>query len=208
MARVNGRKLNKTESAVKYVWEQAELWLEHRFKRPDLYISDIQEQTGVARKTNKYSFIIPKRERVPNQGSLMQTNYYLVIDKRYLLDANKEQRLEIAGRAAAEVLFMARGQRFDDRDELTEKFLQQYALPTYGEFPQQGLELHQYTCSQCDNVIALTRRKIPKSRDIAYDPKKLSACCDAIIKYDGKVEYSNEECQQFKQFINKERGKD
>lgn len=202
------RKLNKTERAVKYVWEQTELWLEHRFNRPDLFISDIQEQTGVARKTNKYSFIIPKRERVPNQGRLMQTNFYLVIDKRYLIDSNKEQRLEMAGRAAAEVLFMARGHKFDDREESTANFLRQYSLPVYGEFPQQGLELHQYTCSECDNLIALTERKIPKSRDIAYDPKKLSGCCSAIIKYDGKVEFTNEECHQYKQFINKERGKE
>lgn len=190
--------------AVKYVWEQTELWLEHRFKRPDLYITDVQEQTGVARKANKYSFIIPKRERVPNQGRLMRVNFYLVIDKRYLLDSNKEQHLEMAGRAAAEVLFMSKGQKFDDRDEVTANFLRQYGLPVYGGFPQQGLELHQYTCSECNNIIALTRRKIPKSKDIAYDPKKLSGCCNAIIKYDGKVEFTNEECQKYSKFINKD----
>lgn len=205
MVNNNKRKLTKTEKAVKYVWEQTELWLEHRFKRPDLYITDIQEQTGVAKKTNKYSFIIPKRERVEGQRGLMQTNFYLVIDKRYLLDVNKEQMLEIAGRAAAEVFFIARGQKFDDRDEFTANFLANYDLPVYGEFPQQGLEIHQYTCSSCGNIIALTRKKIPKSRDIAYDPKKLSECCSAIIKYDGKVHYSNEEAQKFKKFINKER---
>lgn len=205
MAKVNGRKLNKTDEAVKYIWEQAENWLHFRFKRPDLNIYDIREQTGIAKKFNKYAFIVPKQEPDPNRRGLMKTNFYLMIDKRYLLDANKEQRLEIAGRSASEIVFMVNGKKFNDRLRETQAFLYEYGLPHYGNFPHQGLMLHQYTCSSCEQVITLQDRKIPKSRDIAYDPKRLTSCCNAIIKYDGRLEYPNEECQKLEKFINLEK---
>lgn len=198
------RKLTKTEKKVKYIWEQAENWLHFRFNRQDLHIHDIIEQTGVTRKYNKYAFIIPKREPDPNHRGLMRTNFYLILDKRYMLDANTEQQLEIAGRAASEIIFMVNRKYFSDRDKEVQAFLYKYGLPHYGNFPHQGLTLHQYTCSSCDGVITLQDRKIPKSRDIAYDPKRLTSCCNAIIKYDGKVEFSNEECQKLERFINSE----
>lgn len=204
MVKVNGRKLTKTEEAVKYIWEQAENWLHFRFKRPDLHIHDIQEQVGVVKKYNKYAFIVPKREPHPIQRGAMVTNFYLVVDKRYLLDANKEQRLEIAGRSALEVLFMVSGKKFDDRNDETKAYLHKYGLPKYGNFPHQGLTLHQYTCSSCGNIITLQDKKIPKSQEIAYNPKKLSGCCNAIIKYDGKVDFTNEDCQKLEKFINKD----
>lgn len=204
MARERKRKLNKTDKAVKYIWEQAENWLHFRFKRPDLFIYDIQEQTGVSKKFNKYAFIVPKQEPDPNRRGVNRTNFYLMIDKRYMLDANKEQMLEIAGRAALEIIFLVSGKKFSDRDKQTQAMLYKYGLPIYGNFPHQGLMLHQYTCSSCDNIITLQERKIPKSRDIAYDPKRLTSCCDAIIKYDGRVEFSNEECQKLERFINSE----
>lgn len=204
MVKINGRKLSKSEEAVKYLWEQAENWLTYRFKRKDLHIQDIVEQTGLTRKYNKYSFVVPKKEEDPNHRGLMRTNFYLMVDKRYLLDANKEQLLEIAGRTALEIFFMVNGKKFKDTEEATKKALYKYGLPIYGKFPQQGLELHQYTCSSCDSIITLQERKIPKSRDIAYDPKKLTSCCNAIIKYDGKVAFTNEECQKLERFIYKD----
>lgn len=196
------RKLTKSEQKVKYIWEQAENWLHFRFKRPDLFIHDIQEQTGITKKYNKYGFVVPKREPDPNHKGLMRTNFYLIIDKRYMLDATKEQQLEIAGRASVEILFMVNGKRFKDNDTESQKVLYQYGLPIYGNFPHQGLMLHQYTCSSCEKVITLQDRKIPKSKEIAYDPKKLSGCCNAIIKYDGNVEFSNEDCQKLEKLIN------
>lgn len=204
VARVNGRKLSKTDEAVKYIWEQAENWLHYRFNKKNLHIHDIQEQTGIAKKYNKYSFVIPKREPDPNHRGLMRTNFYLIIDKRYLLDAKKEQLVEIAGRSAVEILFMVSGKKFKDNDKETMKVLYQYGLPIYGNFPHQGLTLHQYSCSECDSIITLQERKIPKSRDIAYNPKKLSSCCNAIIKYDGRVEFTNEECQKLEKYIQSE----
>lgn len=200
MAKVNGRKLNKTEVKVKYIWEQTEKWLKHRFNL-NTHINNVIEQTGVARKYNKYAFIVPTKEPDPNRRGLQRTVFNLVIDKRYMLDANKEQQLEIAGRAALEVMFMLNNKKFSDRDIETQKALYQYGLPRYGNFPHQGLTLHQYSCSECDQIITLRERKIPKSKDIAYNPNMLSSCCDAIIKYDGRVEYTNEECQKLARFI-------
>lgn len=195
------RKLTKTEQKVKYIWEQTENWLHFRFNRPDLYIHDIQEQTGLTKKYNKYSFVVPKKEADPNHKGLMRTNFYLFVDKRYMLDATKEQQLEIAGRASVEIMFMISGKRFKDSEIETKKMLYKYDLPIYGAFPHQGLTLHQYTCSSCERVITLRKRKYPKAKEIAYDPKKLTACCNAIIKYDGKLEFSNEDCQKLEKFI-------
>lgn len=207
MVKVNGRKLTKSEEAVKYIWEQTENWLHFRFKREDLLLHDIIEQTGVTKKYNKYSFVIPKKEPDTARPGFMRTNLYLIVDKRYMLDANKEQLLEIAGRTAMEIIFMVNGKKFKDNDEETKKALYTYGLPIYGNFPHQGLTLHQYTCSSCNKIITLQDRKIPQSRDIAYNPKKLSSCCNAIIKYDGRVEFSNEDCQKLEKFINTDEDK-
>lgn len=201
MVKVNGRKLTKVEEAVKYLWEQAENWLHFRFNRPDIYIQDIIEQTGVTRKYNKYSFIIPKKEADPERRGVMKTNFYLIVDKRYLLDAKKEQLLEMAGRASLEILFMVSGKVFKDSEEETQRYLHKYGLPIYGKFPHQGLELHQYSCSSCEQIITLQDRKLSKANNIAYDPKKLSSCCNAIIKYDGKLPFTNEECLKLAKFI-------
>lgn len=179
------RKLSKRDQKIQYIWQQIESWLTHRFKLPIQIEVDVK--TGLLKQYKVYSLTI-----------FQNNQFYVYIDNRHLTQATKDDLLNIVGREALKIKYLAQGVAIKETDARYKKELQDYGLPYYDIFPQDGLALWEYRCIKCDKIITLSPKKLPKSANIIYNPKKLTDCCQAMIKEsDVKTQYTNEECQKW-----------
>lgn len=175
------KKLTKEEVAIKYIWEQIERWLLFRYRitRKVIVLADYIQRDGL------YS-------RVDYRGR----DIYVTVDKGLLREGDKLEMLKVVGRSAVQIKFNIEGKDFNEEDEEVKEELTKYGLPVYGNIPQVGLKLRQYTCSKCDKIVRVSVRKVPKSEEFEYNPKKLTKCCHAVIKDDGWVHFTNQDAHR------------
>ena len=177
------RKLSAKDKKIQYVWQQIEYWLEFRFSNP-IQI-EVEAMTSLTSKYKVYSLTV-----------LQQGQFTVYIDNKHLLDAKNDDLLDIIGREAIRIDFFSKGINIKETDEAFKSKLKEFHLPYYSIFPHDGLDLWEYTCLGCKKIIALTVKKVPDSKEFAYNPKKLTACCQKMIKEEGKRRFTNKECQE------------
>lgn len=183
-------KLSAKDKKLQYIWQQIEYWLEYRFNKPIKI--EVDTMTSLTSKYKVYSLTVMK-----------QGEFTVYVDNKHLLDAKNDDLLDIIGREAIRINFFSQGINIKETDEAYIAKLKEYHLPYYGIFPHDGMDLWEYTCLGCKRIIALTTKKIPDSKEFAYNPKKLTACCQKMIKEEGKRRFTNKECQSLQQIISK-----
>lgn len=185
-------KLTKEEKQLKYFWIQVENWLTHRFKNSAK--TEVKVITGLTRKAHVFAMSMIKN------GSIIT-----LIDKQFLNKSTKEKLVETAAREAIRIHFLTHGKTVKETDPEFKEQLDFYGLPYYDIYPEDGLDLYEYRCSDCQKIITLSRKKIPKSKKITYNPLKVTSCCKAVIKEsDQKQHYDNLELQRIKNIIGDE----
>lgn len=187
------RKLTAKEKKVQYVWQQIEFWLEFRFNNPILIEVDVM--TSLTRKHKVYSL-----------STIQKGQVIVYIDNSYLLTAKNDDLLDIIGREAIRIDYFSKGINIKETDAEYVAKLKEYQLPYYSVFPQDGMDLWEYTCLGCKKIIALTVKKIPDSKEFAYNPKKLTACCQKMVKEEGKRRFTNKECQELHHILQQKLG--
>lgn len=187
------RKLTAKEKKIQYVWQQIEFWLEFRFNNPILI--EVDTMTSLTRKHKVYSLTTIQKGQI-----------IVYIDNNYLLQAKTDDLLDIIGREAIRIDFFSKGINVKETDEAFIAKLKEYQLPYYSIFPQNGMDLWEYTCLGCKKIIALTVKKVPDSKEFAYNPKKLTSCCQKMIKEEGKRHFTNKECQELHHILQQKLG--
>lgn len=184
-------KLSKKNKKIQYIWQQIEYWLQYRFKTP-LQI-EVDTQTGLTREYHIYSI------------TTFKNNQFVVkVDNKHLMEATKDDLLNIVGREAIRIYLFTKGINAKETDAEYKKLLHDFGLPNYGVLPHEGVDFYEYRCSQCNRLMGLSVKRVPKSKGITYNPKTLSDCCGAVIKEsDVKQHYSNQEAQKYYKLINK-----
>lgn len=192
MARNSGQlRLTKLEKNLKYVWEQIENWLEYRFKMPILV--EVYDKTGLVRQFHHYSI-----SRINPKGV-----FEVFIEAKVLREGKKDELLNVIGREACRIYLMAKNRRMiTETDPEFKELVISFELPWYGTMPEEGMDMYEYRCLGCNEIITATPKKIPKSKAITYNPKKVTECCGAMIKEsDEKHHYTNEELQKIQHLI-------
>lgn len=183
--------LSKKDKKIQYVWQQIEYWLEYRLHTP-LQV-EVVTRTGLVREHHVFSYTMIQRGQ-----------FIVVIDQKHLMDAKTDDLLNIAGREAIRISFYSRGKNINENSPEFIEQLKRYGLPWYSNLPQEGMDLYEYTCLKCQKLIALTPKKLAASKEIAFNPKKLTECCGAMIREsEGKHHYTNYELQQLRDLVGK-----
>lgn len=180
----------KVDNNIKYIWVQIENWLKHKYGKP------IQVEVYSSKeliKEHKYAKTVLEKGKPPK----------IYIDYHLLRKGNRKELLYAGCREAVRIGLLAHGYKINELSPEFRGELKKHGLPDYGGLPETGLSLHTYSCSDCGTIYSLKQNKMPKSKTIAYNREVLTKCCEAIIKEDGKVLYSNEELQKYKHLLGK-----
>lgn len=186
------KKLPKKDKNIQYVWIQIENWLKHRFKTPIMV--EVFEKPNLTKKIHKYSVTL-----------LQKGKFNVYIDKRHLLRASKDDLLNIVGRESCRIYLMSQGINVRETTPEFKELVLSFGLPWYGVQPEEGMMLYEYRCINCNKIITVSPRKIPKSKKLTYNPLKVTECCGAMIKEsDDKHHYTNKELQIIQDKLEKE----